>query len=109
MDLYRGSKGNIKLINFNVPVYLLTNFDNLARHKATSRTSMLLRLMEQFVRDEADWVEKDNRLNAVLVEMEGRNQKRMGLRIKEAVRELGRRERDDEPPSPMGWGSYNAF
>ena len=70
---------------------------------------MLLRLMEQFVRDEADWVEKDNRLNAVLVEMEGRNQKRMGLRIKEAVRELVRRERDDEPPSPMGWGSFNAF
>ncbi|RJT25584.1 hypothetical protein D5I55_09295 [Chakrabartia godavariana] len=70
---------------------------------------MLLRLMEQFVRDEADWVEKDNRLNAVLVEMEGRNEKRMGLRIKEAVRELVRRERDDEPPSPMGWSSYNAF
>lgn len=109
MDFYRNHKGNIRLINFNVPVHLLRNFDSLARHKATSRTSMLLRLMEQFVRDEADWVEKDNRLNAVLVEMEGRNQKRMGLRIKEAVRELVRRERDDEPPSPMGWGSYNAF
>lgn len=109
MDLDRNSNVNIRLVNFNVPVHLLRNFDSLARHKATSRTSMLLRLMEQFVRDEADWVEKDNRLNAVLVEMEGRSQKRIGLRIKEAVRELVRRERDDEPPSPMGWGSYNAF
>jgi metal-responsive CopG/Arc/MetJ family transcriptional regulator len=98
MDLDRGSKGNIKLINFNVPVYLLTNFDNLARHKATSRTSMLLQLMERFVRDESDWLEKDNRLNAALIEIEGRNHKRMGIRIKEAVRDLVRQERDDEPP-----------
>lgn len=109
MDLDRGSKGNIKLINFNVPVYLLTNFDNLARHKATSRTSMLLQLMERFVRDETDWLEKDNRLNAALMEIEGRNQKRIGIRIKEAVRDLVRQERDDEPPAPMGWGGYNAF
>jgi len=67
MDLDRLRKGNIKLINFNVPIYLLTNFDNLARHKATSRTSMLLQLMERFVRDESDWLEKDNRLNAALM------------------------------------------
>ena len=59
MDFDRNHKGNIRMINFNVPVHLLRNFDSLARHKATSRTSMLLRLMEQFVRDEADWVEKD--------------------------------------------------
>jgi hypothetical protein len=109
MDLDRLRKGNIKLINFNVPIYLITNFDNLARHKATSRTSMLLQLMERFVRDESDWLEKDNRLNAALMEIEGRNQKRMGMRIKEAVRDLVRQERDDEPPAPMGWGSYNAF
>jgi metal-responsive CopG/Arc/MetJ family transcriptional regulator len=109
MDLDRVNKGNVKLINFNVPVYLLTNFDNLARHKATSRTSMLLQLMERFVRDESDWLEKDNRLNAALMEIEWRNQKRMGIRIKEAVRDLVRQERDDEPPAPMGWGAYNAF
>ena len=109
MDFNRENKVNVRLINFNVPVHLLRNFDSLARHKATSRTSMLLRLMEQFVRDEADWVERDNRLNAVLVEMEGRNQKRMGTRIKEAVRDLVRRERDDEPLPPMGWVSYHAF
>ncbi len=109
MDFNTDNKVNIRLINFNVPVHLLRNFDCLARHKATSRTSMLLRLMEKFVRDEADWVEKDNRLNAALVEIEGRNQKRIGLRIKEAVRDLVRRERDDEPPAPIGCGSYNAF
>lgn len=109
MDFNRENKVNIRLINFNVPVHLLRNFDSLARHKATSRTSMLLRLMEQFVRDEADWVEKDNRLNAALVEMEGRNQKRMGLRIKKAVRDYVRQEMAEEAPAPMGWSSYNAF
>ncbi len=109
MDLNGVNRGYIKLINFNVPVYLLTNFDNLARHKATSRTSMLLQLMERFVRDESDWLEKDNRLNAALMEIEGRNQKRIGIRIKEAVRDLVRQERDEEPPAPMGWGGYSAF
>lgn len=109
MNQYRINKNNIKLINFNVPVYLLTNFDNLARHKATSRTSMLLQLMERFVRDEVEWLEKDNRLNASLVEMEGRNQKKVGIRIKAAVRDLVGRERADEPPAPMGWSAYNAF
>jgi hypothetical protein len=109
MNINRINKNKIKLINFNVPVYLLTNFDNLARHKSTNRTSMLLQLMERFVRDEVEWLEKDNRLNASLLEIEGRNQKRIGIRIKEAVRDLVRQERDNEPPAPMGWSAYNAF
>ena len=41
---------NYKLINFNVPNTLITNFDNVCKFKRFSRTSVLLRLMELFKR-----------------------------------------------------------
>ena len=53
---------NYKLINFNVPNYLITKFDNLVKFKRISRTSMLLRLMETYLRDELTQMKKDNEL-----------------------------------------------
>ncbi len=53
---------NYKLINFNVPNTLITNFDNVCKFKRFSRTSVLLRLMESFLRDEITKINKDNEL-----------------------------------------------
>ena len=53
---------NYKLINFNVPNYLINNFDNLVKFKRISRTSMLIRLIETFLREELLQMKKDNEL-----------------------------------------------
>ena len=53
---------NHKLINFNVPNYLINNFDNLVKFKRVSRTSMLVRLIETYLREELLQMKKDNEL-----------------------------------------------
>ena len=62
-----------KLINFNVPKYLITNFDNLVRFKRVSRTSMLIHLMENYIRMEKKRMEDDNSLNLMIKDVEKRN------------------------------------
>ena len=52
---------NHKLVNFNVPNHLINKFDNLVKFKRVSRTSMLVRLMETFLRYELTQMEKDNK------------------------------------------------
>ena len=52
-----------KLINFNVPNYLINNFDNLVKFKRVSRTSMLVRLIETYLREELLQIKKDNELS----------------------------------------------
>ena len=54
---------NHKLINFNVPNYLINNFDNLVKFKRVSRTSMLVRLIETYLREELLQMKKDNELS----------------------------------------------
>ena len=54
---------NHKLINFNVPNYLINNFDNLVKFKRVSRTSMLIRLIETYLREELLQMKKDNELS----------------------------------------------
>ena len=54
---------NYKLINFNVPNYLINNFDNLVKFKRVSRTSMLIRLIETYLREELHQIKKDNELS----------------------------------------------
>ena len=54
---------NHKLINFNVPNYLINNFDNLVKFKRVSRTSMLVRLIETYSREELLLMKKDNELS----------------------------------------------
>ena len=64
---------NHKLINFNVPNYLIQNFDNLVRFKRVSRTSMLVHLIETYCRSEQKRLKEDNQLNQMVVELTDRN------------------------------------
>ena len=48
-----------KLVNFNVPNYLIKNFDNLVKFKRVSRTSMLVHLMENYLRTEQQKLKED--------------------------------------------------
>ena len=54
---------NHKLINFNVPNYLIIKFDSLLKFKKVSRTSMLLNLMETYLRNELTLMKNDNELS----------------------------------------------
>lgn len=84
-----------KLINFNVPKYLITNFDNLMRFKRISRTSMLIRLMEEYVRSEKKNMEEDNTLNLMINDITKRNKddlKKELVGLRKEVRE------EYEPP-----------
>ena len=65
---------NHKLINFNVPNYLITNFDKLMKFKRISRTSMLIHLMENYIRTEISNIEIDNNLNRVISDVGVRGQ-----------------------------------
>ena len=51
-----------KLVNFNVPNYLINQFDDLVKFKRKSRTSILLTLIETYLRDERTQIQKDNEL-----------------------------------------------
>ena len=64
---------NHKLVNFNVPNYLIQNFDHLVRFKRVSRTSMLIHLMEKYIRSESEFIKKDNQINKVINDIEESN------------------------------------
>ena len=57
------SFNDCKLVNFNVPNYLISQFDDLVKFKRKSRTSILLTLMETYLRDERTQIQKDNELS----------------------------------------------
>ena len=84
-----------KLINFNVPKYLITNFDSLVRFKRVSRTSMLVRLMEDYIRSERRLMEEDNSLNQMIRDIEVRNKNSMKKEMIGLRREV---EEELEPP-----------
>ena len=96
----------IRLVNFNAPQHLLSNFDHIVRFKSTSRTSTLLGLMEQYVRDEVDQIEKDNRLNHLISEMDERSRRSLGKRIKDTVKQV--LNEDTSPPSMM-WHTHDTW
>ena len=64
---------NHKLINFNVPNYLINNFDNLVKFKRVSRTSMLVHLMENYLRTEQQKLKEDKSLNDLVVHLKDQN------------------------------------
>ena len=57
------SFNDCKLVNFNVPNYLISQFDDLVKFKRKSRTSILLTLIETYLRDERTQIQKDNELS----------------------------------------------
>jgi len=77
-----------KLVNFRCPNYLIKNFDNLVKFKNWNRTSILITLMEKFIREERDEIEKDGNLNDLISDIDNRNKstfKRELVKIKEGV------------------------
>ena len=86
-----------KLINFNVPKYLIKNFDNLVRFKRVSRTSMLVHLMEHYIRSEKKRIEEDGDLTSLINNIEMRNRKTIKEEMVGLHREI---EEEFEPPVP---------
>ena len=62
-----------KLINFNVPKYLIKNFDNMVKFKRVSRTSLLIGMMESYLRTEYRRMKEDDDLNQLINNIEERN------------------------------------
>ena len=86
---------NHTLINFNIPTYLKKNFDNLVKFKRVSRTSILNQLIDRYVKFELDQIDRDNRINSLMSDVEKRNQKSLKNEIKKTMNEI---EEDKLPP-----------
>ena len=79
---------NHTLINFNIPTHLKKNFDNLVKFKRVSRTSILNQLIDRYVRFELDQIDRDNRINSLMSDVENRNQKSLKNEIKKTMNEI---------------------
>jgi hypothetical protein len=67
------SSNNHKLINFNIPHHLINSIDELVKFKRVSRTSLLIGLLERWMRSEINQMEKDNQFNHLIMDMNLRN------------------------------------
>ena len=88
-----------KLVNFNVPKYLIINFDNLVRFKRVSRTSMLVRLMEDYLRSEHQKMKDDGSLNLMINDIGKRNRDDLKKEIRNDIIKV--REEYEPPMIPM--------
>ena len=93
------SHNDHKLINFNVPKYLISNFDNLVRFKRVSRTSMLVHLMEDYMRSEHQRMKEDGSLNLMIRDIEKRNREDLKNAIRKDMKEV--REELEPPMIPI--------
>ena len=84
-----------KLINFNVPHYLIKSFDNLVRFKRVSRTSMLLSLMETYIREENQRLKDDRSLNSLINDIEEKNHQSLSNQLKKSINTV---KEESEPP-----------
>lgn len=85
---------DFKLVNFKVPNYLIQNFDNLVRFKRVSRTSMLIHLMENYIRTEKQNMKTDDVLNELIIDISKRNR----TSIKNELQKMKDEIIDNEPP-----------
>ena len=58
------------IINFNCPNHLKLHLDRLVRFKGISRTSVLLKLIEDYVRSEECKLEQDSRIHQLMSQLE---------------------------------------
>jgi metal-responsive CopG/Arc/MetJ family transcriptional regulator len=58
------------LINFNIPKHLKYHLDRLSKFKGVSRTSILNRLIEEYVRVEDKMLEDDGRIYEMMSKLE---------------------------------------
>ena len=80
MSQQQYQSSNYKLINFNVPHYMVNNFDEIAKFKRISRTSVLIGLMEKYIRAEHQCLAEDGNLNKLISDIKNRNQQPEPLR-----------------------------
>ena len=86
-----------KLVNFNVPKYLIENLDNMVRFKRMSRTSFLIQLIEQSLITEKKRIEEQGKLNFLIKDIEEKNRKILKNEMIGLQREI---EEEFEPPVP---------
>ena len=63
------------LINFNIPSHLKSDLDDLVKFKNCSRTSIINRLIENYIRVEFRLLDEDGRFKNLLREVKLRNKK----------------------------------
>ena len=80
MSQQQYQSSNYKLINFNVPHYMVNNFDEIVKFKRISRTSVLIGLMEKYIRAEHQCLAEDGKLNKLISDIKSRNQQPEPLR-----------------------------
>ena len=97
---------NYKLINFNVPKYLINNFDNLVRFKKVSRTSMLVYLIEDYLRLEQTRMENDNILNLMISKPGERNMEDLKKELRKGVANI---RGDYEPPVASNSNDFDVW
>jgi hypothetical protein len=84
-----------KLVNFRAPNYLICNFDNFVRFKRVSRTSMLIHLMESYLRSETQQMKEDGSFNQMIQSIKQSNREDLKRQLKQDLSEI----RDEwEPP-----------
>ena len=80
MSQQQYQSSNYKLINFNVPHYMVNNFDEIVKFKRISLTSVLIGLMERYIRAEHQCLAEDGKLNKLISDIKNRNQQPEPLR-----------------------------
>ncbi len=64
---------DVKMVTMNAPTTLLDNFDELRKFNRQSRTSTIISLMKQYVREEYAKLKEDNKLNHLIMDNKLRN------------------------------------
>lgn len=85
---------SFKLINFNVPNHLINSFDEMVKFKRITRTSLLIGLMESWLRGEVKKLEADNEFNKLVMDLKLRNKDVKPLVQNKHI------EEDDKPLMP---------
>ena len=62
-----------KLINFHIPIHLSNDLDSINRFKRVSRTSVINRLLENYLRTETKQIKEDGKLNELLQSVKLKN------------------------------------
>lgn len=86
---------DFKLINFRVPNYLINNFDNFVRFKRVSRTSMLIHLMESYLRTESKQMKEDGSFNQMIHTISKNNREDLKQQLRNDLKEV---KEEWEPP-----------
>ena len=92
------------MINFNIPKNLKYHLDRLSKFKGVSRTSILNRLIEEWVRDETKQLEEDGRIYELMSKLEGTIERSVLRTVTPHSHQNGSWEKsyeDDSPPLPI--------